>query len=328
MALIQESERDEHIKYLLKLFLKHADDINFYHPSNNNNSLILLRTLITKPEHNNILDELLIRKEIQDPVIIFYLSSCIRQSRHIQIILDIFKERKFKAENYLFSSLLINHIEDNSFMFSKKIIHSLAQKCIVGYSGMCKYFFKENIYRLDAIGIIPYLPWKEMAGFNRADFCANIRNLFMRFEYYITDSHALLHIYSAIVNEYKIQIDIPSQIIEKILILYKQPEQIILLEYMNVLDAYRHMLPFDMPVAVYLRKRYYIRYAKYIYFWLHRTYAPGSKIYNALTEKYENIMLEKCNEEEEIFKPNLSEYKKLMVTNPYVNDINEETDVY
>lgn len=93
ISLIELIDEDR-MKYIFKLFLERAANINFFHPSNNYNSLIILKKMLRKTRHSDVMDILLRRNEIREPDVLLFLSECIQEGRHNRLFLNtLFKIR-------------------------------------------------------------------------------------------------------------------------------------------------------------------------------------------------------------------------------------------
>lgn len=318
LALIEVVDSSERMKTIFKWFLQHTPDINFYHPSNNHNSLIVLKKLTGNVLHDDIMELLLQRKEIQEPVVVFYLSACIRRPQHIETVMKLFEGRDMAAQYYLFADLLRNYIAAN-YIFSRSLFSRLMKLSKLDFGALSDIVLKPVEQRSELLTLVPLVPWKDLSNFNRVEFGLHIRKIFHNLTHYEYNSHTLIELLRNIVHVYRIQIEIPRSFIEMILVSYRQPEQIILLELLNVLDAYKHLLPYDMQVMRYLRNRYRIRYSKFVYYWIHKTYRPGSKIHASLMRKYERIMpsIASAATSCPVSEPTLQQYEDIVCTNPY-----------
>lgn len=287
IALIELIDRDEKMKYILKQFLKYTRDINFFHPTDEINSFNALKKKIkNKTKHLDVIDLLLKRKELNSPIIICSLAECIQEYQTIVTILNMFQIWEYPRE--LFSRLLFNYVQYN-VKLSKWLIKILIDNSKLNYDQMIDLFIHQPD-RPEILDFIHLIDWKNLNNFNYLHLCFNIKGLFLIEKYYIKNAHGLLVIYNSIVREYNIQIEIPKSVIQNILLKYREPEQIILLECTNNFENYKYMLPKDLPVNQYLSKRLKRRYGKFIEYWKHKTYCPGSKFHKRLLLKYSTIM--------------------------------------
>lgn len=278
---------NEKMKTILMLFLTHAQNINFYHPTKEVNALSMFRQILPNQNyrHSDVLDVLLMRKEIQVPDVVLYMAQCFVNQEHISVILKIFEHETIT--NNLYMTLLRNYLSKNSIL-SRKIINSLLDRSELHFAELSRLFL--HIFRSDIIVFIPLVDWRNTRGFVERDFCDHIKRIFNEELYYVQNAHGLLQLYNTVVRDFKIKIKVPYIVINDIIVRHRYPEQIILLERMNMLSKYLHLLPYNLPVIQYLRRRFKIRYGKFMQHWKHKTYCPGSKIFKCLSNKYSSIM--------------------------------------
>lgn len=296
---------DDKITYIVKSVLKYTPDINLYHPEKYHNSLITLNEELSYNRHPEIIDLLLKRKEVKNCHVVKYLSGCFHEYESISAVLElfeIFNKRGGDDENVkIISETLFKQYISSNEIFSIQLINRLLCYLDVNFPEMLNIF--QNIdKKAELINLIPLIDWRKLHRFDYERFTYHIKNIFQQEKYYVNNSHGLLKLYNTIVKNYKISLDttttttttitIPSEeIILNILLNHRQPEQIILLECMNKMEPFRYLLDPKLPISKYLRKRYKVRYMKFILFWKHKTYRPNSKFYKYnLLNKYSILM--------------------------------------
>lgn len=291
LSLIDCIDYDDNgrIKFILLMFLTHAENINFFHPNERANSLIYIEEKLQNTRHHDLIDALLQRKEILIPSIIEYLSPHISYKKHIEKVLSLFANTCNRHN--IFSNLLHNYITKTPKMcLSRQLIIKLVSRCTLKFREYIDLFLPLSGTRTDIIDFLSCIPWSRLEEFDMGRFYFSIKHLYCQKIYYMENSHGLLQVYNTIVKEYKIILEVPRVFIENILLYHKQPEQILLLECMNKLDDYKNLLQSDLLVTKFIQKRYKIKYGPFIYYWRHRTYSPNSKCFYKLLEKYKNTM--------------------------------------
>lgn len=322
LSLIELME-DNRMKYIFKLFLEYTQDINFFHPSNAYNSLILLKKLLSGGQHSDIMDILLRRKEIAIPEVVMFLSDCIQEGKHIAKVLDIFDVSRLQPKHPVYFTLLRNFIISDKLK-SKSVVSRLIEKSNAEFKEFYELFLSEDILTPALLDFIPLVKWKRTLFFNYAKFNKKIQNIFLRQSNYIENSHGLFALYNTIVKEYNICVEFPEHIAETIMFYHRQPEQLLFMDKMNCLQKYRSVLADTNPVIKFLNSRYKIRYGKFFWYWVHRVYRPGSKLYFKLAGKYSNIMPSiklSNNRDEKIEEEEISlcvnKFKDILQIHPY-----------
>lgn len=316
----------EKIRFILKLFLTYAKDVNFFHPTKDINALIILKRKLLESALPDVLDLLLARKEICIPDVIIYISDCIYETRHMYIILNSFQNFHHTTKHIdMFSSLLKNYMENN-IEPSRFIMMKFLKLVNMDILELNRLFLRPNGFNTMCLQFISLVDWCNMQAYDYNKFRRYIQNIFNSEMYYHTNPHGLLQLYMNIVIPYKMNVRPTDRIVQKIIFKYKDyPVFILLAEHLKCLSKYIHLLPQDLPVIKFLNNRYKIRYGKYFYYWRHKTYCPGSKYYHSLSDKYNQVMpnnnVDKFNDIsiESPPDPNLEDLCHIIINNPYAN---------
>lgn len=294
LALVETIEHDTRMKIILKVFLRFADHINFYHPSSDANALMALRRHLVGDKFPDVTSLLLQRQEIQEPSVLLYLASCITRSEHITIVLDMFDSLNISVmsnrdiNELLFNTLIQGYVRHNR-MFSNRVMRRLlSYATTVTFNDMVVLLLATS--HDNVLQLVPLVKWSELPRYNVDVFRDYIVRLF-RSEYLLyIHAHNLLAIYWAICRPYKFDVSIPDKIVKRIVSFNASPEQLILLECCNVLHKYMYLRPPSCPIGIYLQHRFRRRYFKFIEVWRHKTYRPDSKLFQAMCYKYSAIM--------------------------------------
>lgn len=265
LSLTELITTDNRMKCIFKLFLQYADNINFYHPTNEVNTLVHLKRILIGNAHSDVMDLLLQRKEIQEPSVIFYLSTGICKDKQISLVLDMFVNRNLIINCDLVSRMLQNYIQYN-YKYSKVIIKRLLDKSNGNFNEMFSLFLSPKDGHL--LHLVPLVNWQDLKGFDTTTFNRHINMLFTDENLFQYQAHSLLEIYMNIVKQNKLHVEIfiPPSIIKRIISKQYTPEQLILLECTFNLENYKHLLPQDCPIVKYIRNRFKRRYQKFILF--------------------------------------------------------------
>lgn len=288
------------VSRLLCLFLKHATDINFYHPTRDCNALTLMFMLmrIEQDGVNEVIDSLFQRKEIQEPAVILYLQPFLK--RHIEVVLDSVT-KKVIGKHKMFSVIFREYIyEHRSTYYSRDIIKRLVTRSTFSF-----YELLDMVVDNKNNALIPLIDWKTLEGYDRTRFEILINNTFLNISV-IADFHVLIEIYCSIVKCYRFDTPIfSSNLVENIIGGQYRPEHLIFLELTNNMENYKHyLLDNNCATVKYLSKRYKLRYRKFIWFWRHKTYTLNSKIFVSKRILYQDIMTKQLfenNDERENF---------------------------
>lgn len=327
LAMVQEMKSNLYLRIIFKVFLRYAENINFFHPNIQNNLLKSLCLLMETGEYSDICTLVLQRKEIHDPEIIDYLKSCIKEEQHFKYILDTIHV----DHNALFSNLFYKYIHNNEKL-SRQIMQKFLLRIKLPYTTMKTLFLSCDFISPVARNLLQFIPivdWRNLEGYNEQDF--KQRLLYMcQFDFLLThNSHELLAIYKTIFCSYQFKLTLNNNKIQKLILLRNYtPEQLIFLEitlhlepYKNILRSYNtatttgifiatistattttittgildqeaanNVTVDECPSFRYIQNRYKKRYRKFITYWRHKTYCPGSKIFTHLIRKYDRIM--------------------------------------
>lgn len=292
LSLLQHVDNEVKMRVIFKFFLRYANNINFFHPTPDNNTLCVLHQLLMEKKHPDILTLLLQRKEIQQPDIVFYLHQCITDTVHIEYVLDMFvpmtTTTSSPSDNYiLYECLLRNYIKYNT-IYSRRTFTRLLQRSRVCFTKLYRLLLTAGNFKVEQIS---WVQWSTLTGYNDVIFRKTIMDLFEHEFVIYVNAHELLTIYNGICRDYNITIKIPDHYIQQLIASGQYyPEHLLLFECTHSLEKFRHLLSDSCNVVQYIRKRFIMRYRRFALFWLHKTYRPGSKIFQTLGEKYSTIM--------------------------------------
>lgn len=275
------------IKVIFKCFLRHASNINFIHPAEYTNALSIMFDVLVDNKYPDVVMLLLQRKETQSPIFLLYLQHWICESQHIKYIMDNFKYNNANEDKLkiYFSNILYNYIKWNT-VYSRDIVEYLFENANVDFDDIYDIIFKDLDRKLT---LVKWIQWDRVSNYNKKKFSFAISCLFEKMTLLLTHAHELISIYYTIARQYAIYVKIPESHIERLLApQMSRPEHIILFDCVNGLDTFRPMLSDTCKSARYIRHRYNLRYRKYILYWRHKTYRPGSKVYINLFNKHLN----------------------------------------
>lgn len=286
LNIIKEINVNVHMKVILKIFLRYVDNINFFYPTDSDNTLVYLRNALSANTHPDIVMLLLRRCELQAPEILNYLHACIGNTLHIEFITTHLKYddvRRKELQKKLYANILPNYIHNNS-VHSRRLFRLLVSDSKLSFVELFELLLLPNSYRLEQVSLVD---WRNLQGYDDALFKKAICDLFNTEHVLYTSAHELLQIYNVIVRSYAITIKIPTVYVYRLItsMLYS-PQHLILFECTNSLDKFRSFLYDACPVVRYLKRRYNLRYRKFILYWRHKSYRPGSKIFTNLQNKY------------------------------------------
>lgn len=341
ISLVEQLRNNVYLRIIFKYFLKHADNINFFHPHPKRNCLTTLPRIL-QGNHPDIVHWLLRRKEIQRMCIIELFTSCITTMEHIIIVLLVWKrlieinggtveglefleqkdldkkwveEMKYIHKNFekidgcvevqkkytqFFLRILSNYLTMD-IVPSRRIVAAIAPNCKSGFRRIV-YTLMSNISTVgNNFRFFPVFRWHKMPDFELDFLTDNIKIMFTTRHIILHSAHELLQIYCSLVKDYKIHVTIPPKIIEYFVTkrIY-EPQHLLLFECMELLEPFKHLISCNDPTYAYIRTRYRVRYDKFIIFWRHRTYRPGSIFFEKLCDKYSSIM---CMRVEEGLRP-------------------------
>lgn len=319
IALIEQID-DSRIKKIFEIFLEQAENINFFHPSMAENTFNFLFPRLREVKHNDLLDKLLLRKEIACVPIMSALTQVIRQERHIWRYLEIVKDI-VDFNHIVYVNLLYNYIGClRNTNLSAKLVTTLVQHISLSFEHTIEMFVPEVVFRPDLIQFLPLIDWRRFHGFRLEDLRYYIQSIFKDYQYYDHSCHSMIAIYCSIVREYKLEIYMPESIVQKIVLYnHDRPEHYILMDVMGLFEKYKCLLPPDLAIVRYLTKQYHIKTSPYALFWRHKTYMPGSKIFNELAAKYKEIMQTSADDKlYPVTIPKITEYFHMMELNPYL----------
>lgn len=287
-SLIDLIDSSAEMKSILQLCLQHMDDINFFHPTYGYNSLSLLKQKLLMTSHQDLISHLLVRKEIQIPEVISYLAPCFREDQHILQVLRLLENERLYCAN-VYGTIWINYMAKNhQFRLSRHVAKQLVDRCDLNFTEMFQIMFDTNRY--DYIEFISFVDWKNLQGYNHKVFCAGLDKVFHSDTCFNCNAHGLLEIYTRVVKPYGISLSFENAYIKKVLLHYASHEIFLLFAVMCKLERFYYLLPWNSSLLKWIKKRYAIRYKKYIYYWRHRTYCPGSKMFGQLSAKYASEM--------------------------------------
>lgn len=275
------------MKSILKLFLRHTNDINFLHPCYHENSLNVLQEKLQNQQHNDLLKMLLQRKEILQPQIIATLAPCIIEDKHIEYILEAFAVT-IPQKHYMYSQLFKVYFFANGKK-SRRIMQLLINKSDLEYSEFTETFFNKTT-NPDNMDYMPLVDWKNLDYYIENSFVEHMQKIFNTVAFFKQNAHAMLFIYKKIIMEYNITVCVDREVLEFAILYAYSPQLIILLDCMLETNNFLHILPVNTPEINYIKKRFRRRYTRFIHFWRHKTYAPGSKVFLRLCDTYRNIM--------------------------------------
>lgn len=301
LSLIDLLHENVHIRCIFKYFLRHAVNINFFHPHPRHNLITNLPKILQGQTHPDIVQLLLERKEIQELCIIDKFAACITTQSQIDLVCDVYerdinKNCLSECLTTLFPRMLNNYLSVNAAP-SHRIVRRIAAHSRMGFRRLVYTLMASMAQTGNSLSFFPYFRWHLMPEFDFEFFADNIKLFFGTRHIVMQNPHELLHIYGSLVPRYSIHVTIPSKIIESVCTkrMY-EPQHLLLFECMGLLEPYKSLLPPDEPVVRYIRLRYRIRYGKFIMFWRHKTYRPGSRIFRKLTDKYSHLIDETSSE--------------------------------
>lgn len=274
---------------VFRYFLYFRSDINFFHPSPNNNTLLRLqrhKLILTRPDITMLL---LRRKELQQIPHLKYFYTQVGGRRDIlDTIIGIYDKCNGDVivRNFMFAIMLEQYLKDNKVYSRVLFLRLLARSTL----DSCALF--DQLYRMEAnrLDLICHVPWATLENYDAAWLSSSLGELFSMPPVVEKCAHTLLEFYRRGLVSLR-EAFIPPAIVKYTLQHFNYgPEHLILFEWLHVLDNARHLLPDGCPVLRYLDKRRRRRYCKYVAFWRHKTYSPGSKVFQKLYSHYSSVM--------------------------------------
>lgn len=308
LSLIELANDDDKFKQILILFLRHAKDVNFFHPRDDCNALVFFGQLLSYGRNPDVMELLLCRKEIQNVHVLLYFADYIRGNAQVMSVVDTLQAQQLTPSaplQKLYVTLLTNYLYDNQGQTiqvspSRVVLKKMLDNCQLDFCALMDIFFPRRTRERVYLEFISLVEWPSLKFYSDCVFVDRVQQMFTQTENFVNNSHELLQFYTDIVCKYSITVVIPNSIVQQILLDYKRPELVILCHKMGILQYYENIFVDDCPGIEFLRQQFKYRYSKFFHYWHHRTYCPGSKFYHILSKTYRNIMQGKLEESTDI----------------------------
>lgn len=307
--LIDGIDKDPKLKEILKLFLTYKEDINFFHPTPKSCTFVTLKSICELSNHCDLKSFLIRRKELRCPNLMSTIcSNRIFKNDDLWYLFNLYEkhtEYPLHQKVLLFKTLFEHYIESGGIPITSNRILKKFLKC-------CQFKFDEFMIIIDNrsfnnfryvhpnfLDFFILVDWINVPLFDIDIMKQCVNKMFNSSRLLLYNTHLLFAIYKKLSYIFKgnIYFKIQHQCLQEILdlIIYypnKYTELIILFECTHQLRNFTwEFLDPELPVIKYLKKRFVNRYMKYIQYWRHMTYRPGSKIFQKLSKKYAPIMM-------------------------------------